>query len=59
MIEKSKLINNIDNKLWRRFVGKCIMQGVKVGHKINDLIRNEVDEDENRKVRQSRTRSKN
>jgi len=50
MEETRKIVNNLNKNLWRRFVGLCISQGIKVGHKINQLIKKEVEENENRNV---------
>lgn len=53
-IETRKIINNLDKNLWRRFVGLCVTQGILVGHKINELIKKEVEQNETRNIRQSK-----
>lgn len=35
----NKLIENVDNKVWLEFTSKCRADGVLVGHRINDLLK--------------------
>ena len=38
MINKNKLIKNIDDKIWLRFAGHCKAEGVKVGDRLSDIL---------------------
>ena len=35
-----KLVKDVDEKLWRKFVGYCIMTNVTVGAKLNKVLHN-------------------
>jgi hypothetical protein len=40
-MNKTKLIHEVDDQVWRQFVGSCIAEGVLVGHKLTDILKKE------------------
>ena len=38
----SKLVQNIDNETWRKFVGTCKIKNVKVGVELSKVLRKYV-----------------
>jgi len=37
-----KSVENIDETLWRKFVAKCKIKGVRVGDELNSIMKREV-----------------
>lgn len=38
-----KLIKDLDDKLWRKFVAYCTMKGVKVNKELEEILRKHLD----------------
>ena len=39
-----KLIKDLDEKLWRKFVAYCTLKGVKVNKELEDILKEHLDE---------------
>ncbi len=39
----NKLIKDIDEEVWRKFVAYCKIKGVKVGDELGKIVKKEVD----------------
>ena len=39
----NKLIKDIDEDVWRKFVAYCKIKGVKVGDELGQIVKKEVD----------------
>ena len=39
----NKLIKDIDEEIWRKFVAYCKIKGVKVGNELGGIIKKEID----------------
>lgn len=37
------MLEGVDHEQWREFAEKCIQEKIKVGEKINELVRKELD----------------
>lgn len=40
----TKIVNNIDDKLWRRFGAFCRMRGLLIGPALNDILKEFLDD---------------
>lgn len=39
---KNKLVKDIDEKVWRRFVAYCVLNDVKVGDELSKILEKEL-----------------
>lgn len=42
MVKKNKLIENIDDKVWRQFVGLCKFNGISVGEALTKILKQHI-----------------
>ncbi len=38
----TKLVENIDDDIWRQFVGYCVAKNVKVGDELNTILQQHI-----------------
>jgi len=52
-MKKDKIVRNLNHKLWQEFAALCLKKKITVGEKINELIKKEVDNNGDKKIRAS------
>jgi len=45
----TKLVENLDDEIWRHFTGICKMRGILVGNALTDILKKFIEENGNKK----------